>query len=155
MEQVAVLVHFKLGWGSWAGAGLRDLDVFVWSAPCPWISPLALAWLFMAQQMARLCMGWSGSPCKWGFSHLQKSCRGTDLYCADFHSKEQICRELKPVPHCMRETFVNLHLFSLRGFVCFFFCHRFSRDGCGTSAMAPFVFTCKSKQLAMLIKELF
>lgn len=22
-------VHFKLGWGSWAGTGLRDLDVFV------------------------------------------------------------------------------------------------------------------------------
>lgn len=61
--------------------------------------------------------------------------------------------ELKPASHSGK-TFVNLH-FSLRGFVCFSFCHRCSRDGYGTSAMAPFVFICKSKQLAVLIKELF
>lgn len=70
-------------------------------------------------------------------------------FCAiltSFSSEEEMLRDLKKKKHC---------LFCWRGFVCFSLCHRYSGDGYGTSAMAPFVFPCTSKQLAMLIKELF
>lgn len=147
-------VHFKLGWGSWAGTGLRELDVFLCSAPCP--RPTSWLWHGYSWLSRWQGCGWIGqaAPVNGGFLTCRKVLgeQRLVLYWLPFKRADmqgvKACFSLYEGNLC-ESTFIFFERF------CLFFCHRFSRDGCGTSAMAPFVFTCKSKQLAMLIKELF
>lgn len=91
--------------------------------------------------------------CAGFFSPAGKSVWDQDLCWAGFPSEEPMRLRLKPVCPYGRKNLVHPRLFSPRGLVCSSFC-RVVGGGCGTSAMAPLVFACQSKQLAVLIEEL-